>query len=138
MGSGVLRKKLYDQNLSDWSARYRKNKQNLENLERECQVLRVEVSKNQQEVDERVQNFEQLETNFNNTVFPRVEDLRSALEAATQQRAVLQSQLSESRKHKTQLTREKKFLSADYERKHAELMRVAEMRDKPDMPLTQA
>ena len=45
--SGLLRKKLYDQNLSDWSARYRKNKQGLDNLIKDCDALRADVAKHQ-------------------------------------------------------------------------------------------
>merc|ERR1719158_1306724 len=45
---------------------------------------------------------------------------------------MLQVQISENRKHKSQLTREKKTLTNDFERKHAELMRMAEVHDKLD------
>jgi len=58
---GVLRKKLYDQNVADWSARYKKNKQTLENLKQDCEVLRSDVAKQQQEVDERAETFRQLD-----------------------------------------------------------------------------
>jgi len=134
---GVLRKKLYDQNLSDWSARYRKNKQNLDCLARDCELLRGDVARQQQEADERAEAFNSLEDKFANEVMVKYTDTKNAYDLAMQQKNVLQVQLSENRKHKTQLAREKKLLSADYERKHSELMRMAEQRDKLDSQLAQ-
>lgn len=134
---GVLRKKLYDQNLSDWSARYRKNKQSLDCLARDCELLRGDVARQQQEADERAEAFNQLEDKFANEVMVKYTETKNAYELAMQQKNVLQVQLSENRKHKTQLAREKKLLSADYERKHSELMRMAEQRDKLDSQLAQ-
>lgn len=134
---GVLRKKLYDQNVADWSARYKKNKQTLENLKQDCEVLRSDVAKQQQEVDERAENFRQLDDRYCNEVVGRAADAKESHENAVRLRGQLQVQLSEYRKTKAQLSREKKFLSADYERKHSELMCTAEMRDKLDSQLSQ-
>mmetsp|Transcript_137689 Transcript_137689/g.343669 ORF Transcript_137689/g.343669 Transcript_137689/m.343669 type:complete len:274 (+) Transcript_137689:156-977(+) len=137
-GSGpVLRRKLYDQNLSDWSARYRKNRQNLDNLSRDCDQLRSEVAKHQQEVDERVENHRQLEERYANEVLVRYNEARSNLEMMTQQKNMLAVQLSENRKHKAQLSKERKLLQADFERKHAELLKTAESRDRLDAQLQQ-
>mmetsp|Transcript_28461 Transcript_28461/g.64432 ORF Transcript_28461/g.64432 Transcript_28461/m.64432 type:complete len:262 (-) Transcript_28461:155-940(-) len=135
--NGVLRKKLYDQNLADWSARYRKNKQSLENLSKDCELLRSDVAKQQQEYDERVESCRQLEDKFANEVLVRYNEAKENFEAASQQKGALQVQLSEHRKTKAQLLRDKKFLIADFERKHAELMRTAEARDKLDSQLAQ-
>jgi len=134
---GVLRKKLYDQNVADWSARYKKNKQTLENLKQDCEVLRSDVAKQQQEVDERAETFRQLDDRYSNEVVGRAADAKESYESAVHLRGQLQVQLSEYRKTKTHLVREKKFLTADYERKHSELMRTAEARDKLDTQLAQ-
>lgn len=127
---GILRKKLYNQPLSDWTARYRKNKQHLDNCSKDCEQLRVEVSRQQQEVDEREETYRCLEDKFQNDVLARYQDTKSSFDMAMQQKGMLSVQISENRKHKTQMTREKKMLTADYERKHAELMRMTEERDK--------
>jgi len=129
---GILRKKLYDQNLSDWSARYRKNKQNLDTLVKDCELLRGDVGKAQREVDERAEGYKQLEDNFENVIFAKFQDTKAAYEAAMQMKQDLAMQISENRKAKGQLTRERKMLTNDYERKHAELMRMAEGHDKLD------
>lgn len=133
---GILRKKLYDQNLSDWSARYRKNKQNLDALIKDCDLLRVDVGKNQREVDERAETYKQLEDQFENVIMAKYQDTKAAYEAALQQKAMLQVQISENRKHKSSLTREKKMLNNDFQRKHAELMRMSEVHDKLDGQLS--
>lgn len=129
---GVLRKKLYDQNLSDWSARYRKNKTNLDALSKDCDLLRVDVGKAQREVDEREQGYKQLEDQFENVVLAKYHEVKAAYEAAKDEKSMLQGQISENRKNKSLLTRERKMLTNDYERKHAELLRMAEVHDKLD------
>lgn len=133
----MLRKKLYDQNLSDWTARYRKNKQNLDNLGKDCELLRTDIAKHQQEVDEREQGFKSLEDKFSHEIVEKFHETKTAYENATNQKSMLGAQLSENRKTKSTLTREKKLLTADYERKHAEMMRMAEVRDKLQMQLNQ-
>lgn len=132
---GILRKKLYDQNLSDWSARYRKNKQNLDALIKDCDILRQDVGKAQREADERADGFKNLEDHFENVTFQKYQDTKAAYEAALTQKASLQAQISDHRKHKTALAREKKTLRNDYERKHAECMRMREVQDKLDLQL---
>jgi len=127
---GVLRKKLYDQNVADWSARYKKNKQTLENLKQDCEVLRSDVAKQQQEVDERAETFRQLDDRYSNEVVGRAADAKESHENAVHLRGQLQVQLSECRKTKAHLVREKNVLIADYERKQSELRRTAEARDK--------
>jgi len=133
---GILRKKLYDQNLSDWSARYRKNKTNLDTLMKDCELLRIDVDKSQHEVDARADGYKALEENYENVVLAKFQNSKAAYEAALQQKAMMQVQISENRKHKSQLSREKKMLTNDYERKHAELMRMAEVHDKLDAQLS--
>lgn len=133
--TGILRKKLYDQNLSDWVARYRKNKQNLDAVAKDCEMLRFDVSKSQAEVDGRADGYKQLEEQYETQILAKFQDTKTAYEAAVQQRGSFQVQISENRKQRTQLTREKKLLANDYERKHAELMRMAEVHDKLDAQL---
>lgn len=135
--SGVSRKKLYDQNLSDWSARFRKNKIHLDNLGKECDVLRGEVKLHQGEVDARADQLRNLDNKFDVEVNARYQDSKSNFEVAMQQKGMLQVQLSENRKAKASFTREKKMLTSDYERKHAELMRTIEVRDKLEAQLSQ-
>merc|ERR1719254_435119 len=121
---GILRKKLYDQNLSDWSARYRKNKQNLDALNKDCDNLRIEVSRTQREVDDKENEYKRLEEQYENQVLSKYQDMKAAYEAAMQQKGILQVQISENRKIKSQFAREKKMLTNDLERKQAELLRM--------------
>eukprot|EP00928_Gymnodinium_smaydae_P070573 TRINITY_DN54380_c0_g1_i1.p1 TRINITY_DN54380_c0_g1~~TRINITY_DN54380_c0_g1_i1.p1 ORF type:complete len:307 (+),score=67.06 TRINITY_DN54380_c0_g1_i1:86-1006(+) len=127
---GILRKKLYDQNLSDWTARYRKNKVHLDNVLRDCDQLRNEVARQQQEVDERDDYLRNLEDRFQNDICAKYNDAKGQYLLAAQHKGMLAQQLAESRKHKQALQREKKQLQADFDRKHAELMRKTEVRDK--------
>merc|ERR1712150_89772 len=111
MGGAVLRKKLYDQNVAAWSARYKKNKQTLENLKQDCELLRNEVAKQQQDVDERAETFRQLEDHYSNKVVGRAADAKESHEHAVHLRGQLQVQLSECRKMKAQLVKEKNVLA---------------------------
>jgi len=129
---GILRKKLYDQNLSDWSARYKKNKQNLDALAKDCDILRQDVGKTQRDVEERADGYKQLEAQFENVVMVKYQETKAAYEAAVQQKQNLTLNISELKKNKNQLTREKKTLTNDHERKHVEMMRMAEVHDKLD------
>merc|ERR1712060_181003 len=81
--------------------------------------------------------FRQLEDRFTNEVLVKFSETKANFDAVAQQKGNLTIQLSENRKHKTQLTREKKLLRADYERKHAELLRMAEQRDQLESQLAQ-
>lgn len=126
----MARRRLYDQNLSDWSARVRKNKQNLDNLDRECNQLRIEVAKHQQDVDERAEALRQLEDRHANEVMVKFNDAKGNFDVMSQQKQTLAMQLSEFRKLKVQLTKDRKLLQGDFERKHAEQHRTAEARDK--------
>jgi len=133
----VLRKKLYDQNVAVWSARYKKNKQTLENLKQDCEMLRNDVAKQQQEVDERAETLRRLDDRYSNKIVGRAADAKEAHENAAHLRGHLQVQLSESRKAKAQLAREKSFLVADNERRHSELRRTTEERDRLDSQAAQ-
>lgn len=133
--AGILRKKLYDQNLSDWSARYRKNKQNLDTLVKDCELLRIDVSKAQKEVDKREESFRQLEDQYDNKILRKNQNVKAAYEAALQRKSDLGVQISENRKHKSGLLRDKKSLTNDYQRKHAEWMRMSEVNDKHQVQL---
>jgi len=95
-------------------------------------LLRGDVGKSQREVDERAEGYKQLEDNYEQVIFAKFQDTKAAYEAAMQLKQNLAAQLSENRKTKGQLTRERKMLTNDYERKHAELMRMAEVHDKLD------
>lgn len=137
-GAGVLRKKLYDQNLSDWSARYRKNKANLDQTAKDCEALRRDVAKQQQEVDDLTESCRQLEDRSNNEILVKLKQVKGDYEYAMQQKGVLTVQVSENRKTKQQLLREKKSLAADTERKTTELVRMTEVHDKLSSQLAQA
>ncbi|CAE8740670.1 unnamed protein product, partial [Polarella glacialis] len=134
-GSPVLRKKLFDQNVAEWGSRYQKNKKQLDTISRECQNLRSEAAKQQQELDGKIEHFDQMEARFNNEVMPKFGDAKSREEAARQERHHLQVDLSENRKLKVQLSRDRKILCADFERKHSELGRGAETRDRLEAQL---
>jgi len=137
-GSGpLLRRKLYDQNLSDWTARHRKNRQTLENITRDCEQLKAEVAKQQQDVDEKENALQHLEDHFAHEVSPKLAESKANLDMMQQQKIMLTVQLSENRKHKAQLAKDKKLLSADFERKHQDLLKLAETRDKLEAQLAQ-
>mmetsp|Transcript_23646 Transcript_23646/g.44669 ORF Transcript_23646/g.44669 Transcript_23646/m.44669 type:complete len:285 (+) Transcript_23646:86-940(+) len=134
-GGPVLRKKLFDQNVSDWASRYRKHKQSLDQCTRDCELLRTEVVKYQAEVDERAQKTAELEDRFQSQTVVKFADIKSSVEVAAQRKQQLALEVGEARKLKAQLAKECKLLKADYERKHSELARGAEMRDKLEQQL---
>jgi len=134
-GGPVLRKKLFDQNVSDWASRYRKHKQSLDQVTRDCDLLRSEVSKQQMEVNDRAQKLADLEDKHEHHTLAKFTETKSALEVAGQRKQQLALEVGEARKMKAQLTKECKLLKADYERKHSELARGAEMRDRLEQQL---
>jgi len=134
-GGPVLRKKLFDQNVSDWASRYRKHKQGLDQVTRDCDLLRSEVSKHQAEVNEQAQKLADLEDKHENHTLAKFAEAKSALEVAGQRKQQLALEVGEARKMKAQLAKECKLLKADYERKHSELARGAEMRDRLEQQL---
>jgi len=133
----IGRRRLYDQNLSDFTARFRKNKKHLEDYERECHQLRAEAAKQQAVVDEAEGALARLEDRSVNELVPRYEDAKSTYEAQTQQKQSLAAQLTELRKLKAQLTKERKGLQSDFERRHSERLKTAEARDRLEAQLQQ-
>jgi len=133
----IGRRRLYDQNLSDFTARFRKNKKHLDDFERECHQLRSEVAKQQQVVDEAADTLQRLEDRSVNEVAARYEDAKSNFEAQTQQKQSLAAQLTELRKLKAQLSKERKGLQSDFDRRHTERLRTVEARDKLEAQLEQ-
>ena len=131
----MLRKKLFDQNVSDWASRYRKHKQSLDQITRDCDVLRSEVSKHQAEVNDRAQKMADLEDKYENQTLTKFAEIKAALELAGQRKQQFALEVGEARKLKTQLGKECKLLKADYERKHSELARGAETRDRLEQQL---
>lgn len=115
----------------------RKNKQNVDNLERDCNQLRAEVAKAQQEVDDRAERYRQLEERHVGEVMVKFGDAKGSFDAMTHQKQSLAMQLTECRKLKVQLTKDRKSLQSDYERKHAEHSRTAEARDKLEAQIEQ-
>lgn len=136
-GQPAGRRRLYDQNLSDWSARVRKTKKDLDGLDRDCNQLRAEVAKAQQEADEREDKLRQLEDRHLNEVIVKFNDARDSFDVMTQQKQSLAIQLSDFRKLKAHLTKERKLLQGDFDRKHAERNRTAEARDKLEAQIEQ-
>lgn len=136
-GGPLLRKKLYDQNLSDWSARHRKNRQHLDVLVKDCEQLRCEVARQQQEVDERTETYNQLEERFTNEVLVKFNESKTNLDMLMQQKHMLAVQMTENRKHKAQLSKDKRLLQADFERRHQEMLKTVETRDKLEAQLSQ-
>jgi len=135
--AGILRKKLYDQNLADWSARFRKNKTHLDNLSKECDHLRKDVAQEQAQVDGRAASLQALDEKCQNEVVAKFEQRKSEWEAAMQTKGMSQTQLGENRKFKSKFTQHKKTLISDHERKHAELMKTHEVHDKLDDQVSQ-
>merc|ERR1719343_557750 len=83
-GTGpLLRRKLYDQNLSDWSARHRKNRQHLDCMTKDCEQLKCEVAKQQAEVDDRAESFRQLDERYTDEVLVKFNEAKVNLEMMT-------------------------------------------------------
>merc|ERR1711971_1309480 len=108
--SGILRKKLYNQNLTDWTSRYRKNKQSLESVMTDIDQLRAEVHRHQAEVDDREDALRHVEDKFHTDIIAKYNDTKATYENAVREKNFLAGQIAESRKQKQGLMREKKIL----------------------------
>merc|ERR1719420_201303 len=106
-------------------------------MSKECEQLRALVAKHQSEVDMMEQAHENLERQYNNETLVRLRNAKEGYDEAQQAKGMLSLQLAEQRKLRTQLQRERKVLSADYNRKHAELTRMIEQRDRLEETLAQ-
>merc|ERR1719235_2123252 len=135
--NGVLMRRVYDQSLTDWASRYKKNKGALELMSKECEQLRGQVAKLQSEVDVMEQAYEGLERQFTNEIAVRHQNAKEGFDEAQQAKGMLSVQLADQRKLRAQLQREHKVISADYNRKHAELTRTIEQRDRLEETLSQ-
>lgn len=125
-------KLVYDKPVTEWSARYKKNKSALENVMLQCEQLRHEVAKYQETVDAGEEELRHYEKVFTEEASMKLNEAKEGWQLAQQQRNMLTIQLGEQRKLKTALSKEKAALTADYDRKYAELNRTIEQKDRLD------
>lgn len=125
----MLQKKVYGKELTDWTARHHKNKLVNDRLNKEIETLRKEVLAQREEIRVREEAFAQLEQNHEDAV-RRLDETKAASDSGVYRKGELQVDLSDARKHKVALTKERKTLVSDYDRKHAELVRTYEIRDQ--------
>eukprot|EP00397_Hematodinium_sp_SG-2012_P051329 GEMP01060081.1.p1 GENE.GEMP01060081.1~~GEMP01060081.1.p1 ORF type:complete len:251 (+),score=51.81 GEMP01060081.1:87-755(+) len=130
-------KLVFDRSLSEWTARYRKNKTCLDAMCFQIYQIRQDLGKTQEDVDRREGDLQQLHDKMQNDVTIRAENAQKALQTAKSQQAHLNAQLSEQRKTKTKLAKDLSCLRGDYDRKYAELNRTVEQRIKLDSQLDQ-
>mmetsp|Transcript_47995 Transcript_47995/g.88338 ORF Transcript_47995/g.88338 Transcript_47995/m.88338 type:complete len:256 (-) Transcript_47995:136-903(-) len=128
--TGVLTRRVYDQHLTDWSARYKKNKGALEIVGKECDQLRQQVAKLQAEVNLLEQNYADLAQQHSDEVVVRHEAAKEDLAEAQLSKTVVTQQLVEQRRFKAQLLKEHRLLNGDYNRKHDELATKVEEHDR--------
>jgi chromosome segregation ATPase len=126
---------VYDRNLTEWSARHRKNEQSLRNMNAECARLKQDVAREQQAVDTDEEALLELERKLQQVYYVRAEESKSLLAAKLEQKTMLQNQLSESRKLRRQLQKQKDQLTADFDRKYTELHRLAEQKQRLELQL---
>lgn len=125
-------KLLYDKSLSEWTSKYVKNKRELDRVTTQCDHLRHEAQKLQEQVEESTRTLKNMEDKYNNELSVRFQTAKANYENALQQKQILSNQIAENRKLRTTLNKEKGSLTADYDRKYAELTRTLEQRAKLD------
>ncbi|CAD7941830.1 unnamed protein product [Amoebophrya sp. A120] len=125
-------KVLYDKSLSEWTSKYVKNKRELDRVTTQCDHLRHEAMKLQEQVEESTKTLKNMEDKYNNELAQRFQQSKANYEHALQQKQILQNQIAENRKLKQTLSKEKSSLTADYDRKYAELTKTLEHRAKLD------
>lgn len=125
-------KLLYDKSLSEWTSKYVKNKRELDRVTSQCDHLRHEAQKLQEQVEDSTRTLKNMEDKYNNELSVRFQQAKTNYEAALQQKQILSNQITENRKLKGTLNKEKGSLTADYDRKYAELTRTLEQRAKLD------
>jgi len=121
-------KLLYDRSLSEWTSKYVKNKRELDRVSGQCDHLRHEAQKLQESVEESTRTLRNMEDRYNNELKVRFNQAKANYEVALQQKQVLSQQIAENRKLKNTLGKEKTSLTADYDRKYAELTKTLEQR----------
>merc|ERR1712029_552524 len=83
------------------------------------------------------ETLQRLEDRSATEVMVRYNEAKSNYDVNVQQKQTLAMQLTEFRKLKVQLTKERKSLQSDFERKHAERLSTAEARDKIEAQIDQ-
>lgn len=135
VGGGHVPKQIYDRTLSEWTSKYVKNKRDLDRTSGQCEQLRHEALKLQNEVEASNKELDQMEDQFNGELMVKYEKGKNAYEVAVHQKQVLSNQIAENRKLKTTLTKEKNSLTSDYDRKYSELTKTLEHRARLDKQL---
>lgn len=128
--SGRSQNRFMDESLANWSARFRKNKQTLLGLLKENDHLKLEAVKLQEEVDIRTARVKEVEEEMHAAALAKASEVHNELKRVTKHFAEVQLQLVEHRKQKADLSRDKKNLTADFQRKHAEVVRSTEVQDR--------
>lgn len=128
-------KLLYDRSLSEWTSRYIKNKRELDRITTQCDQLRHEAHKLQESVEESTKSLKIAEEKYDVDLSAKFKVSKTNYESALEQKQILQNQIAENRKLKNTLHKERMSLTADYDRKYAELTITLERRAKLDEQL---
>lgn len=128
-------KLLYDRSLSEWTSRYVKNKRELDRITVQCDQLRHEAHKLQDQVEDSTKILKGMENRYDMDLSAKFKASKTSYEAALEQKQILQNQIAENRRLKNTLAKERMSLTADYDRKYAELTITLEKRAKLDEQL---
>lgn len=123
-------KLVFDKSLSEWTARYRKNKKCLDSVCFQCDHLRLEVTKAQDEVDKREEEIRHIDDKLHNEVYVRASNAKKSFEQAKAEQLHLNNKITEQRRIKQKLSKDLNSLRGDYDRKYAELNRTVEQHTK--------
>lgn len=101
--SNINTKLLYDRSLSEWTSKYQKNKRELDRVTTQCDQLRHEAQKLQNQVEKSTLELRQMENKYNNEIIIRFNNAKANYELAMQQKQILSNQIAENRKLKSTL-----------------------------------
>jgi len=131
----LWKRRLYDQRLTDWASKCRRSRLDTESACNDIAQLRIEVARQQQEVDDSAEMLAFLESS-SVEVAAKFHKTMGDFEMMTQQRDTLAMQMAVGRKERARLSKEFKLLTADFDRRHKERCKMAEVRDQLDAQLS--
>jgi chromosome segregation ATPase len=99
-------------------------------MKADCDRIKQDVAKEQAAVDADEEALAELQRKLENVYYVRAEESKRQWQLKSEQKAQLAGQLSDARKLRRALQKQKDQLTADFDRKYTELHRLAENKQR--------
>jgi len=134
-GRESMVKVVYDRDLTEWRAKYKKNKQFLGDVSAQCETLRQEVAKAQTELATAEAEYANMDNEMTTKLAVRLTEAQQQFRDLKLGKGNVEQQLSEGRKLNRALKKKRDAMASDYDKRYMDLNKLLEQRGRMENQL---